>query len=42
MKGLVEEVLDSEGCSDKRAAQMDIDDILSLLSAFNAKDIHFS
>jgi hypothetical protein len=41
-KGLVEEVLNGEGCSDKRAAQMDIDDILSLLSAFNSKDIHFS
>lgn len=42
LKSMVEEVLESENCSDRRAAQMDIDDILSLLSAFNAKDIHFS
>ncbi len=42
MKLLVEEVLNAENCSEKRAAQMDINDILSLLSAFNEKDIHFT
>jgi len=42
MKGLVEEVLNSTGYSDQRAAKMDINDFLHLLSAFNAKGIHFS
>ena len=42
MKSIVEEVLSSENCADRRAAQMDLNDILSLLAAFNARDIHFS
>ena len=42
MKELVEEVLSSTGYSDQRAAKMDINDFLHLLSAFNAKGIHFS
>jgi hypothetical protein len=42
MKELVEEVLTAEGYSDKRAANMDINDFTCLLAAFNAKGIHFS
>eukprot|EP01041_Mallomonas_annulata_P011846 gene11846-24835_t len=42
IKLLVEEVLTTEKYSDKRAANMDNDDFLCLLAAFNAKGIHFS
>lgn len=42
MKKLVEEVLDTEGYSDKRAARLGKEDFLCLLAAFNAKGIHFA
>jgi 18S rRNA (adenine1779-N6/adenine1780-N6)-dimethyltransferase len=42
MKGLVEEVLTSEGFSDQRAARMSINDFLCLLAKFNGKGIHFT
>lgn len=42
IKALVENILEEENCTEKRATNMDIDDILSLLAAFNAKGIHFS
>lgn len=42
VKVLVEEVLESESLVGKRAASMDIDDLLSLLSAFNEKGVHFA
>jgi 18S rRNA (adenine1779-N6/adenine1780-N6)-dimethyltransferase len=42
MKELIEDVLTTEGYSDKRAAKMGINDFLCLLSAFNAKGIHFA
>jgi len=42
MKKLVEDVLVSENCVEKRSATMDINEILSLLAAFNAQGIHFS
>lgn len=42
IKELVEEVLNQDGFSEQRAAKMDINDFLALLSAFNAKGIHFS
>jgi 18S rRNA (adenine1779-N6/adenine1780-N6)-dimethyltransferase len=42
MKDLVEEVLIEQDYGDKRAAQMDINDFLCLLAAFNAKGIHFA
>ena len=42
MKKLVEDVLVSESCAEKRSATMDINEILSLLAAFNAQGIHFS
>lgn len=42
MKSLVEQVLTEEGYSDRRAAQMDIDDFIRLLAAFNAKGVHFA
>jgi 18S rRNA (adenine1779-N6/adenine1780-N6)-dimethyltransferase len=42
MKPLVEEVLNSTGYSDQRAAKMDLNDFLCLLAAFNAKGIHFT
>jgi 18S rRNA (adenine1779-N6/adenine1780-N6)-dimethyltransferase len=42
MKDIVEEVLTTEGYSDKRAAQMDINDFLCLLAAFNKRGIHFA
>lgn len=42
MKATVEQVLESEGFADQRAARMDINDFLALLAAFNAKGIHFT
>ena len=42
MKSVVEEVLTTEGYLETRAAKMDINDFLCLLSAFNAKGIHFT
>lgn len=42
MKLLVEDVLNSTGYADQRAAKMDLNDFLCLLAAFNAKGIHFS
>ena len=42
MKDIVEEVLTATGYSDQRAAKMDVNDFLHLLSAFNARGIHFS
>ena len=42
MKSIVEEVLTTEGYSDKRAATLDISDFMCLLAAFNTRGIHFS
>lgn len=42
VKVLVEEVLESESLTGRRAASMDIDDLLALLSAFNEKGVHFA
>ena len=42
MKSIVEEVLTTEGYSDKRAAGLALNDFLCLLSAFNSKGIHFA
>ncbi|KIJ61223.1 hypothetical protein HYDPIDRAFT_96972 [Hydnomerulius pinastri MD-312] len=42
MKGKVEEVLNSTGYSDQRAAKMTLDDLLKLLSAFHDEGIHFA
>ena len=42
IKSVVENVLTQSGYADKRAAKMDINDFLALLSAFNAQGIHFS
>ena len=42
MRQIVEEVLTEQEYSDKRAAQMDINDFLCLLAAFNAKGVHFA
>jgi len=40
VKELVEGVLAAESLEGKRAAGMDIDDLLALLSAFNEKGVH--
>jgi 18S rRNA (adenine1779-N6/adenine1780-N6)-dimethyltransferase len=42
MKAMVEEVLQTEGYSDKRAARLGKEDFLCLLAAFNSKGIHFA
>lgn len=42
MKLLIEEVLNQDGFSDQRAANMSINDFLCLLAAFNLKGIHFT
>lgn len=42
VKELVESVLTAESLEGRRAASMDIDDLLGLLSAFNEKGIHFA
>ena len=42
VKELVEGVLKAESLEGKRAASMDIDDLLGLLSAFNEKGVHFA
>lgn len=42
VKELVEGVLEAESLEGRRAASMDIDDLLSLLSAFNERGVHFA
>jgi 18S rRNA (adenine1779-N6/adenine1780-N6)-dimethyltransferase len=42
IKSFVEEILTETGYLDSRAARMDLNDFLCLLSAFNSKGIHFS
>lgn len=42
VKVLVEGVLTTESLEGRRAASMDIDDLLALLSAFNEKGVHFA
>ena len=42
VKELVEGVLATESLEGRRAASMDIDDLLALLSAFNEKGVHFA
>lgn len=42
VKELIERVLEEESLEGKRAAAMDIDDLLALLSAFNEKGVHFA
>ncbi|CAF1556997.1 unnamed protein product, partial [Didymodactylos carnosus] len=40
-KAKVEEILEQSGFAKKRARQMDMDDFLGLLHAFNSEGIHF-
>jgi len=42
VKGIVEEVLAMPEFESLRSAQMDQDDILALLAAFNARGLHFT
>ena len=42
VKEMVENVLVAESLEGKRAAGLDIDDLLALLSAFNEKGVHFT
>lgn len=42
MKTMIEAVLASESLDGRRAASMDVDDLLALLSAFNEKGVHFA
>lgn len=42
VKELIEGVLKMESLEGRRAASMDIDDLLGLLSAFNEKGVHFA
>ncbi|CBJ25860.1 conserved unknown protein [Ectocarpus siliculosus] len=42
VKEMVESVLERESLEGRRAASMDIDDLLALLSAFNEKGVHFA
>ncbi|CAM9091619.1 unnamed protein product [Ectocarpus sp. 6 AP-2014] len=42
VKEMVESVLEKESLEGRRAASMDIDDLLALLSAFNEKGVHFA
>ncbi|KAG8745218.1 Dimethyladenosine transferase [Ceratobasidium sp. 414] len=42
IKSEVESILHNTGFKDNRAAKMDIDDLLKLLSAFHEKGIHFA
>lgn len=42
VKALVEGVLATESLEGRRAASMDIDDLLALLSAFNEQGVHFA
>jgi 18S rRNA (adenine1779-N6/adenine1780-N6)-dimethyltransferase len=42
IKSLVEQVLIDTNFSEARAAKMDINDFLALLSAFNGRGIHFT
>eukprot|EP00049_Salpingoeca_infusionum_P018971 m.359569 g.359569 ORF g.359569 m.359569 type:complete len:315 (-) comp18629_c0_seq1:132-1076(-) len=41
IKGLILEVLEANGFLDKRAKQLDVDDFLRMLNAFNAANIRF-
>ncbi|KAG7087711.1 hypothetical protein E1B28_013658 [Marasmius oreades] len=42
MKAKIEKVLDETGNTENRAAKMDVDDLLKLLSAFHDAGIHFA
>jgi len=42
MKAKVEKVLDDTDNTENRAAKMDVDDLLKLLSAFHDVGIHFA
>ncbi|KAG8772199.1 Dimethyladenosine transferase [Ceratobasidium sp. 428] len=42
IKKEVESILQNTGFRENRAAKMDIDDLLKLLSAFHEKGIHFA
>jgi 18S rRNA (adenine1779-N6/adenine1780-N6)-dimethyltransferase len=42
IKSLVEKILFDTNYTEARAAKMEINDFLALLSAFNAKGIHFT
>ncbi|CAM9844948.1 unnamed protein product [Scytosiphon promiscuus] len=42
VKEMIEDVLKQESLEGRRAASMDIDDLLALLSAFNEKGVHFA
>ncbi|CAN0220160.1 unnamed protein product, partial [Ectocarpus sp. 8 AP-2014] len=42
VKEMVESVLEKESLEGRRAASMDIDDLLALLSAFNERGVHFA
>ncbi|KAH8074125.1 rRNA (adenine-N6,N6-)-dimethyltransferase [Aureococcus anophagefferens] len=42
VKALVEAIMEDPRFKDKRAAKMDLDDLLALLAAFNEKGLHFS
>jgi len=42
MKQMLGDILNESGFKEKRARQMDIDDFLRLLLAFNSKGIHFA
>ncbi len=41
MKEILEEILAEERFKDRRAAQMDLNDILELLESFNKRGLHF-
>ncbi len=41
MKEILEEILADERFKDRRAAQMDLNDILELLESFNKRGLHF-
>lgn len=42
IKALIEEVVTMDEFKEKRASKMDLDDILALLTEFNARGIHFA
>ncbi|CAN0248158.1 unnamed protein product [Ectocarpus fasciculatus] len=42
VKEMMEGVLEKESLEGRKAASMDIDDLLALLSAFNEKGVHFA
>ena len=41
-RSLIEEVLESVGYAEQRAAKMDLDDFMRLLAAFNKAGVHFT